>query len=223
MIEIRRPPSLARTVTVVCEGQSETMYLQELNRFFREYRIPLTFIPRAVGNGACKAVIGHYRSIRKFLRHEEIIIWVDWDIYTSSEAKNYAAKPEYVPDFLFSTMNFEDFLMLHMNEQMVLKWQEMADSHSHFEFPMPAAVYIPIFKTFGFHHYKKGRMPFKLNAKTLAQLFMNLHNKKIRFKNDFGSFVENRLRRMGWLVETEDQAAEVADAQELSQKPVQEV
>ena len=207
MMDIRKGPSLSRAVTVVCEGQSEQMYLQELNRFFREYRIPLTFIPRTVGNGAYKAVVGHYRSIRKYLRYEEIIIWVDLDIYTHSEANNYAAKPASIPDFLFSEMNFEDFLMLHMNPQQVFKWQAAAESHDHFLHPMPASIYVPIFKTYGFHHYRKGRMPFKLNAKTLGQLFINLHNRKIRFKNDFGSFLEHRLREMGWLVDDEEENA----------------
>lgn len=214
MLETRKFPSLSQTVTVVCEGQSEQMYLQELNRFFREYRIPLAFIPRTVGNGACKAVIGHYRSIRKFLRYEEIIIWVDLDIYTSSEANNYSAKPSSIPDFLFSEMNFEDFLMLHMNQEQVFKWQTVARAHDHFQHPMPASVYLPVYKTACFHHYRKGRMPFKLNAQTLGQMFNNLHNKKIRFKNGFGSFLERRLREIGWLVDAEEDevAAETADA-----------
>ncbi len=212
MVGVRAIPSLSQTVTVVCEGQSENMYLQELNRFFREYRIPLAFIPRIVGNGACKAVIGHYRSIRKFLRHEEIIIWVDLDIYMGSEANNYTVKPASIPDFLFSEMNFEDFLMLHMNPQQVLRWQTIADAHDHFRHPMPASVYLPVYKTVCFHHYRKGRMPFKLNAQTLKQLFINLHNRKIHFKNGFGSFLERRLMEIGWLVdeETADFNADVA-------------
>lgn len=210
MMDTRKLPSLSQTVTVVCEGQSEQMYLQELNRFFREHRIPLAFIPRTVGNGACKAVVGHYRSVRKFLRYEEIIIWVDRDIYMSSEANNYAAKPPSIPDFLFSEMNFEDFLMLHMNPQRVFKWQAVAGAHDHFRHPLPASVYLPVYKATCFHHYRKGRMPFKLNAQTLGQLFHNLHNKKIRFKNGFGSFLERRLRQMGWLIDAEEDAETVA-------------
>jgi len=117
------------------------MYLQELNRFFREYRIPLTFIPRTVGNGACKAVIGHYRSIRKYLRYEEIIIWVDFDIYTHSEANNYAAKPASVPDFLFSEMNFEDFLALHFEVELFNRWKAVVDARGHFSVPLHSEDY----------------------------------------------------------------------------------
>ncbi len=212
-MERRRLPSLFDAIIVVCEGASENAYLQELNRFFREHRIPLTFAPRVVGNGAFKAVAGYFRNIRRFMRDEEILIWVDLDIYTHSEANNYLNKPASIPDFLFSEMNFEDFLLLHMDRNQVLHWQSVAEKYDHFRHPMPAAVYMPIYKTAAFKYYRKGRMPFKINAKTLGQLFMNLHDKKIRFRNGFGLFIENRLREMGWLVDEEEKTPPATDGQ----------
>ena len=197
-MEIKKAPSLVQTIVVVCEGASENTYLQELNRFFREHRIPLNFIPRVVGNGSCKAVMGYYRNIRRFMKNEEIIIWVDLDIYMSSEAHNYARKPSDIPDFLFSEMNFEDFLVLHMNPQRVFEWQGIAEKHEHFQQPLPASVYGPIYKAICFNRYRKGRMPFRLNAKSLGQMFANLKNKHIRFGNGFGVFLENLLKEMGW-------------------------
>ncbi len=209
-MEFKKAPSLIQTIVVVCEGASENIYLQELNRFFREYRIPLNFIPRVVGNGACKAVVGYYKNVRRFMKDEEIIIWVDLDIYMSSEAHNYAKKPSYVPDFLFSEMNFEDFLMLHMEPERVFEWQAIAERHDHFQHPLPASVYGPIYKAICFSRYKKGRMPFKLTAKTLAQLFANLKNRHIRFGNGFGLFLEERLKEIGcWIEEQETPAPDI--------------
>lgn len=57
-----------------------------------------------------------YRKCRRADKHTQIVIWVDIDIYVRNEgaveernAKGYAHKGE-LPDFLFSVMNFEDFL-----------------------------------------------------------------------------------------------------------------
>ena len=54
-------------------------------------------------------------------------------------------------------------------------------------------------------------MPFKLNVQTLGQLFVNLHNCHIRFGNAFGLFLEERLKRMGWLVDIEDESEQDRD------------
>ncbi len=210
-MDTRKWPSLRETIIVVCEGASENVYLQELNRFFREHRIPLTFIPQVVGNGACKAVISRYRTVKRYMKADEIIIWVDWDIYTHSEANNYANKPAAIPDFLFSFMNFEDFLVLHMDAQRVFEWQKVAEKYDHFQHPLSSAVYQPIFRTVCFQRYRKGKMPFKLNVQTLGQLFVNLHNRHIRFGNAFGLFLEERLKRMGWLVDIEDESEQDRD------------
>lgn len=51
MIKPKRHP-LVETVVVICEGSSEYVYLQELNRFFRANHIPLAFSGQVIGYGS---------------------------------------------------------------------------------------------------------------------------------------------------------------------------
>ena len=100
----KRKP-LVDTVVVICEGASENGYLQELNRFLREHKIPLAFAPNVIGSGVYKAAVNRYRDVRRENRHAEIVIWVDRDIYMNSQKKLYENKPDAIPDFLFSIDN----------------------------------------------------------------------------------------------------------------------
>lgn len=193
--------SLVETVVVICEGASENVYLQELNRFLRERRIPLVFAPKVIGSGVYKAVANRYREVRRELRGAEIVIWVDMDLYMDSQKDLYENKPDSVPDFLFSLMNFEDFLSLHMDRRTLMKWQEVCEEHRHFSEPMFSAVYLPLFKVTCFPHYRKGKMPFKLNDETLGRLFVNQKREHVRFRCDFGVFLEERLLEAERLLE----------------------
>lgn len=184
---------LIETVVVICEGSSEYVYLQELNRFFRANHIPLAFSGQVIGTGAYKAAVNRYRDIRRQMKNAEIVIWVDKDIYVESQKRLYENKPETIPDFLFSRMNFEDFLALHMDRKSMFRWQKVCEEHDHFSEPMCSAVYLPLFKLSCFPYYRKGKLPFKINEETLSRLFANLKRKHVRFKCDFGDFLKERL------------------------------
>ena len=184
--------SMIETVVVICEGTSEYVYLQELNRFFRANHIPLAFSGQVIGTGAYKAAVNRYRDIRRQMKNAEIVIWVDRDIYVDSQKRLYDNKPETIPDFLFSRMNFEDFLALHMDRKSMFRWQKVCEEHHHFSEPMCSAVYLPLFKVTCFEHYKKGKLPFRINEETLSRLFANLKRKHVRFKCDFGDFLKER-------------------------------
>ncbi len=184
---------MVETVIVICEGSSEYVYLQELNRFFRANHIPLAFSGQVIGTGAYKAAVNRYRDIRRQMKNAEIVIWVDKDIYLDSQKRLYDNKPPVIPDFMFSRMNFEDFLALHMDRKSMFKWQKVCEEHHHFSEPMCSAVYLPLFKVSCFEHYKKGKLPFKINEETLSRLFANLKRKHVRFKCDFGDFLKERL------------------------------
>lgn len=200
MKKAKRQP-LVETVVVICEGASENVYLQELNRFFRENRIPLVFAVKVIGSGVYKAALNRYRDVRRELKNAEIVIWVDRDIYLTSQKKLYENKPDTVPDFLFSRMNFEDFLVLHLDRKTLFKWQAVCEKHHHFAEPMCSGIYLPLFKEACFLHYKKGKLPFKISHDVLKRLFLNLKRKHVRFKCDFGLFLEERLKRVAQQME----------------------
>lgn len=189
----RKHRQLVETVVVICEGSSENTYLQELNRFFREHRIPLVFSTKVIGSGVYKAAVNRYRDARRELKNTEIVIWVDQDIYLTSQRKLYENKPGTIPDFLFSRMNFEDFLALHMDRRTVMRWQAVCEEHGHFSEPLPSALYMPLYKVACFPHYRKGKLPFALNEQALSRLFANQKRKAVRFRCDFGVFLKERL------------------------------
>ena len=96
----KRKP-LVETVVVVCEGASENGYLQELNRFLRERKIPLAFAPNIIGSGVYKAAVNRYRDVRRENRHAEIVIWVDRDIYMNSQKNCMKTSRRPFPIFCF--------------------------------------------------------------------------------------------------------------------------
>ena len=188
----KRKP-LIETVVVICEGSSENVYLQELNRFFREHRIPLAFASKIIGSGVYKAAVNRYRDARREMKNAEIVIWVDRDIYMNSQKKLYENKPDTVPDFLFSRMNFEDFLALHMDRKTLMRWQAVCEEHDHFSEPMCSGIYLPLYKVACFPHYRKGKLPFRINDESLSRLFANQKRRQVRFRCDFGTFLEERM------------------------------
>jgi hypothetical protein len=125
---------------IICEGsKSETAYIQELNKYFREQNINITLIPKAVGTGHYTAVIRKYRYEFKENKKCKFIIWVDKDIYQKNNQgnlKKYNEKPYNVPDFYFNIFTFEDFLILHYPKDIVLQYQEMCKHENHFENPV---------------------------------------------------------------------------------------
>ena len=103
---------------IICEGTSEAVYLQELNRFLREEEIPLVYKPESCDGGQYSNVVRKYKKTRKNNPRSTIHICVDFDIYLRNDNSNwtsYETRPKDIPEFLFTTMNFEDFLSLHLD------------------------------------------------------------------------------------------------------------
>ena len=151
-----------RTYIIVNEGSSERAYIQQLRSFLStkmplgdDFRPRLDLIPKVTNNGdgggQFSLVQQAYRKCRRADKHTQVMIWVDVDIYVRNEgaveernAKGYANKGE-LPDFLFSVMNFEDFLALHFDDDIFETWYQTFSQAGHFKVPFHGSQHMPIF------------------------------------------------------------------------------
>ena len=184
-----------KSIIVICEGKSETKYLQELNRFLREQSVEnsIVFVPKEVGTGHFTEVVKKYRNERKLNKKANIEIWVDYDIYKRNEQRNYdkyKKKPKGIPNFKFNYFNFEDFLIMHFNDDVLNKWKEICKANNHFNEPMKSDKYLKLIKENIFSDYDKSSLTnlFVFNKQTLENLFK--HNaEQSEIKSDFAEFL----------------------------------
>lgn len=193
-------------IMVVCEGSSEVNYITRLNRIFCYSDSKcMVFKPYNAGGGRYSFVSKKYNEVLAGNRKQEsrIKIWVDQDLYVragSEENRMYCSRSKLVPRFMFSLMNFEDYLTMHCAEGIVKDWQNTCESRNHFTEPMHANQYEELFnslikKYFGVD-YKKGDVPFELSQNTFtANLFRNLKNPQFKFKNGFGELLMNMYEK----------------------------
>ena len=164
-----------KIVYVICEGDSEEAFLQELNKYLKDKEIKLTFIIFNVGTGYYNQVKAKYNEVKKRNRSQQLIaIWVDKDIYLRNDKDNLTKynNRKGVPSFCFTYMNYEDFLTLHNNEKLDA-WTDMCCRKNHFKTPVHSTEYMPLFVEKIFPNYKKGELPFEMNGETLKILFRN--------------------------------------------------
>ena len=176
-----------KIITIVCEGPSENAYIQEINRLFKEEEIPLTFIGRPSEGGHYKAVISKYKSEKDKNPRSDIRIWVDWDRYMRNDSKDmdhYKKKSSKIPNFLFSYMNFEDFLVLHLTRDKLNQWISSCIRRNHFKSPSKSNEYLDEFKHF-IGGYSKGEIPIEISKASLENLKRNQEDLKVPIKCDF--------------------------------------
>jgi len=171
-----------KRITVVCEGRSEYVYLKNLQRFLEtqsdDWDFPLQVFPdnRAETNGGdYRIVVSNYKDQRRGNRRAQIEVWVDYDLYVRNDRENmtkYQAKPPGIPDFKFSFHNFEDFLVMHMEDETVERWRSIFGQAGHFKTPLHSCDYIPLLRTL-IPEYKKGELSVDITAESLKRLKRN--------------------------------------------------
>lgn len=176
---------------MVVEGQSEMAYLNELNRYFREEDIPWVFYPVKAVNGQYREVRKCYREVKKNHKKDRIEILVDRDIYIrdDKERVDYSSRKEDgLPPFLFSYMNWEDYLILHLSKEKVERWCKICSEMGHFTLPLTAKEYLRALEesgVWGRTRYKKGRVPFEITGKRLERAIRNDRDENIEIHSDF--------------------------------------
>ena len=189
-----------KIIIVVCEGNSEYAYLQELNRFLRENEMPLYFKGEVSDGGDFSKVNSCFRGNQKNNVKMHIVVWVDNDIYKRNDRgyrDAYAKKPQGIPDFKFNCENFEDFLVMHLPDDKVSDWQTICSNKGHFTNPLHSAQYLPLLSSAIFPNYKKGTLPESLtiNTESLHNLKCHNHDKTIPFRSDFAEFMIEEIER----------------------------
>lgn len=190
---------------VICEGRSEYVYIERLQSFLDGlsvgWDVPLQFFPKIArtssgfekGGGDYRSVVAGYRWQRKKNKTAHIEVWVDHDIYLRNDRNNrdmYLAKPPGIPDFRFSFHNFEDFLVMHMENRQVQVWQSIFEPKGHFGAPLHSRDYEPLFQQI-MPEYRKGFVsPDFISVGSLLRLRQNTQKPIISHGTDpkFGSF-----------------------------------
>lgn len=182
---------MKNVIIVIAEGKSEVVYLNELNRFFREEEIDCVFYPVKAVNGQYREVRRTYNEVRRKYKKERIEILVDKDIYIreQKEVEDYKNREnDGLPYFSFSYNNFEDYLILHLPYKEAKRWSDIATLHGHNKIPLPASEYLVLLSDsaiWGRVHYKKGAMPFAIDRERLDNLIYNDRRKDIFMHSDF--------------------------------------
>ena len=184
---------------ILCEGESEIAYIQELNRYLRENECDFIFIPKLIGSGFFTDVHKKHKEERKKNLRTPIKIFLDDDIYVRNEGKreqdngSLFANSEYKDEFMFNTHNFEDFLMLHYDDDTLGQWLTKCTETNHRSVPMHSVQYMPLVKGL-FPNYEKGELLFSpIDQEKLDNLFRHNEDESIFIKSTFATYLKNRL------------------------------
>lgn len=184
---------------LVCEGDSEFAYVQELNRFLAKRGSSIVFLPRNAGGGGFRSLRRCCRTA-KTRRDGRTFVLADRDIYSRNDNGNgtaYEQGKDRMPPFLFQTWNFEDFLMMHFSPELLAAWRSEARRCGHSDTPLHRRDYMPLFCAFCLQHndvlefsapYEKGDMPFELQPGHLERLVAN-NGTSVFPHSDFAEFL----------------------------------
>ena len=178
--------STYKSITIICEGKSELVYIQAISSIF--IKIGYIFQPK-LANGS-NNLVRIYNKIRKDNRNSRIEILCDEDVFFRG-----VKKCKTLERALTNYLNFEDFCVLHLQKDLVLEWQEICEEHRHFDSPMTAELYEKSIQSI-FPGYKKGILPFEneIDVDMLQQLFENNDDISIKIKSKFASFLKELMR-----------------------------
>lgn len=187
-----------KTAYIVCEGASEYAYIQSVNRILKAGNVNINIIPKSVDTGHYKNVVKKYKEIRNSNKKTDIKIWVDKDIYKRNDKNNgnyYGNKQKNIPDFLFSIYNFEDFLVLHLEDNIVQQWINILTEKKHFNNPLKSESYLPLIKQHIniFHNYDKKEIPFDLTLEKIKLAYKHHKDPNIPIKCYFLDFLSEYI------------------------------
>lgn len=183
-----------QTTIVVCEGDSERNYIAAINRLLCRAEGTMAFRAWPAGSGHFSRVRQAYEDAQRKNRRQEIVIWVDEDLYVRNERGCRDMLQAWKGSaFRFSRMNFEDFLFLHRPD-LLGQWLQFCSERHHFSAPMVSEEYMVGVKKL-LPEYEKGDLPFDITPDALRAMFANLKDQTIPIRNDFGELLLAEVER----------------------------
>ena len=183
-----------------CEGDTEYNYIKELNRFLRDEGCDdYNLIPQEIDFTADNFLSVAKKEIRSLNGNfYQVYFWIDFDIFKRKgmNKNNIQASINKIPIpralklknkqiiVAFNIMNGEDFLVLHCDYGDIGKWERICASNNHFNNPMVAATYCPLFEKAIIPGYRKGVIPQDfINSAIIKQVIDNNDNVSIKFES----------------------------------------
>ncbi|MGQ4005176.1 hypothetical protein QIW49_01650 [Francisellaceae bacterium CB300] len=194
-----------KTIAIICEGKTEHNYIQALDSYiWNEGHEDITLIPIKIDG--CR--VNNYLSVihdcfAKNLRQKvnNVFIWLDKDIFVRAgknidivskeiiaKAKNSGMNKNTQTTIIFNTMNGEDMMMLHENEEIAKQWYKIMQTKNHFSNPLVKKDYEPLVKTI-YSKYKKNQK-ITLDSQKLKQFINNNNNQEIAMQSDIVDLIK---------------------------------
>ena len=171
-----------------------------------------------MGTGAFEKVQTAFFRERRQSPKSAFLIWTDADL----AVREAASAPDKFrlhlpillggkngqPPFLLSPVNFEDFLAQHFDDSLYEEWKKAFLNRGHFETPLYAEEYVPLFRTFwkrsagaGSTEYQKGVLPAGwLDEQALRNLFRHCDDpdllapvRSLTPQQTFGEFLKQEI------------------------------
>ena len=194
-----------KTIAIICEGKTEHNYIKALDSYvWDEGYENITLIPINIEGCAANNYLSKIHDcFTKKLRYkvDYIFIWLDKDIFVRAnknvnivvkdilaKVKNAGANKNIQTIVIFNTMNGEDMMMLHENENIAKQWHEIMKTENHFINPLVAKDYELLVKLIK-SQYKKNQK-ITIDSKNLQQFQVNNNNREIAMQSDISKLIE---------------------------------
>lgn len=196
-------------IFVLCEGESEKLYLQYLNIILQnQYDADLIIVSRCFkGGGVYKALTSNLKRARNKLKEVEkkfgpndfLYIWLDYDCFMRDYPENLEEFQNFVKSIklgsefkiLWNYMNFEDFLILHYDATKIAELQDKLYNTPHFTCPLHSEEYLPVYCEI-IPEYRKAKLPndLVLDMAKIKNCIINIENTDYEFRSDISEILK---------------------------------
>lgn len=195
-------------IYILCEGDSEVGYITKLNKFLDNGNYNFIFHSNNL-HGCLKSktspyskIVSNFEEFSKGIKGQ-FLIWLDEDMFKRGQLKENILKNKLKKfisihrkvEIIYSTQNFEDFLSMHLEQELFEKWEEICLKQNHFNNPMISTVYEPLMKTI-IKDYSKGKLPSEIyiDDSIIERLKNRQDDKNFHAKCDLINFIVYKLK-----------------------------
>lgn len=200
-------------IYILCEGNSETNYITRLNKFLDNEGYNFTFQSENLHGSllsktdteksAYNKITNKFKNLLSKSKKGLFVIWLDDDVFKRQQLKkdilenllkNFNSIHKKIK-IIYSYENFEDFLSMHLEQELFEQWERICLEQNHFETPMISTVYEPLIRTI-IKGYSKEKLPSEIHidVDTIKILKERQNNKNFHAKCDLINFIVDKLK-----------------------------